>query len=547
MGTSSRTEREEEHEAPPTPAQRGAFRTTLARVTANPLLPPLLFAAFPVMFIWAENVRGAFALRTVAGVLAVVLAGTLGVYAVFLLLTRNPKKAGLATTALVILFFSFGHVAYRLEIGPRTLEELGLLVGWMLLLAAALVLILTRGGRASPTVFRTLTLVAGVLVLLNVVQIARFSPSVALGATAAHPFDTNDWTMPAGTPRDVYYLVFDRYANEHTFIEQYGFDNQPFLRSLEERGFYVVHDAVANYPQTTHSLASSLNMTHLQDLAAEVGVDSTDARPLYRSLKGSAVAQVFQDLGYRYDHIGTWWPQTGIDPMADANYTFGSFGEFATVFTQTTMLPSLSSYLGVERYDFREQEYQRIAYQFSSLREIGEDDAPTFTFLHSTAVHPPYLVDPDGGFVPSPDTRTIQRAYLDGVIAANREILGVLDDLLAGPDATDPIVILQSDEGPYPVNVERGGLHISLPTQPDDVLERKLRILNAYYLPGQDAEEVGLSQTITPVNSFRIVFDAYFDAGLPLLEDRTYAYADDDHVFQFTDVTDRVRVSSSGG
>ena len=546
MQTGSRTEHEHEEgvaAAPPSPT----LRSRLSRATASPLLPPLLFATFPVVFIWAENVRGAFALRTVAGVLAVVLAGTLGVFAVFLFLTRNPKKAGLATTAIVILFFSFGHVAYRLEIGARTIEELGLLVGWLLLLAAALVLVLTRGGQAPPTLFRTLSSIAGVLVLLNVVQIARFSPAVAVGATAVRPFDTSGWTMPNGVPRDVYYLVFDRYANEHTFAEQYGFDNQPFLRALQERGFYVVHDAVANYPQTTHSLASSLNMTHLQDLAAEVGVDSTDARPLYRSLQGFAVAQVFDDLGYRYNHIGTWWPQTGIDPTADANYTFGSFGEFATVFTQTTMLPSISSYLGIDRYDFRQQEYRRLAYQYTSLREIAQDDAPTFTFLHSTAVHPPYLVDPNGGFVPSPDTRSIQRAYLDSVIAANRDILAVLDDLLAGADATDPIVILQSDEGPYPFDVEQRGLHISLPTEPDSVLHRKLRILNAYYLPGRDPAEVGLSQTVTPVNTFRILFNAYFAAGLPLLEDRTYAYANDDQVFRFTDVTHRVSPTDPGG
>ncbi|MGZ8578626.1 MAG: sulfatase-like hydrolase/transferase [Actinomycetota bacterium] len=522
------------------------LRAAVSRFTASPILPPLLFATFPVVFIWAENVRGAYQLVTVGSVLAVVLAGTLAVYGVLWLLTRDPKKAGLATTAVVILFFSFGHVAFRLKIGPRTIEELGLLAGWLLLLTAVLVLTISRGGKASDTLFRTLSLVAGVLVLLNVVQIARYSPTVAVGATAVQPFDTSGWVQPDGTQRDVYYLVYDRYANEHTLSEQYGFDNTPFLDALESRGFYVVHDAVANYPQTTHSLASSLNMTHLQRLAEEAGVDSTDARPLYRSLKGFAVAQAFQDLGYEYEHVGTWWPQTAMDPLADRNYTYGSFGEFATVFTQTTMLPSVASYMGIESYDFRHQEYERIGYQFRSLREISDDPDPTFTFAHSTATHPPYLLDAHGGLVGVPDHRPTERAYLDGIVAANAMILDLLDDLLAGPDASDPIIILQSDEGPYPISVEQNALNIELPTQPDEVLQRKLRILNAYHLPGQDPEAIGLSQTITPVNSFRIVFDAYFGADLPILEDRTYVYADKDHVFRFSDVTDRVRVTPEG-
>ncbi len=126
-------------------------------------------------------------------------------------------------------------------------------------------------------------------------------------------------------------------------------------------------------------------------------------------------------------------------------------------------------------------------------------------------------------------------------------ILDLLDDLMAGPDATDPIIIVQSDEGPYPVAVEQNALNLELPTQPDEVLQRKLRSSTPTTCPGRNPEAVGLSQTITPVNSFRVVFDAYFGADLPLLEDRTYVYADKDHVFRFSDVTDRVRVTTSEG
>ena len=46
-----------------------------------------------------------------------------------------------------------------------------------------------------------------------------------------------------------------------------------------------------------------------------------------------------------------------------------------------------------------------------------------------------------------------------------------------------------------------------------------LTILNAYYLPGHaDA----LYPSISPVNSFRVALNEYFDASLPLLEDVNY-------------------------
>jgi hypothetical protein len=45
-------------------------------------------------------------------------------------------------------------------------------------------------------------------------------------------------------------------------------------------------------------------------------------------------------------------------------------------------------------------------------------------------------------------------------------------------------------------------------------------ILNAYYLPG--GEDRWLYPSISPVNSFRVVLNAYFGADLPFLPDATY-------------------------
>jgi hypothetical protein len=45
-------------------------------------------------------------------------------------------------------------------------------------------------------------------------------------------------------------------------------------------------------------------------------------------------------------------------------------------------------------------------------------------------------------------------------------------------------------------------------------------ILNAYYFPGIGKEK--LYTTITPVNSFRLLLNLYFDAQLPLLPDDSY-------------------------
>ena len=45
-------------------------------------------------------------------------------------------------------------------------------------------------------------------------------------------------------------------------------------------------------------------------------------------------------------------------------------------------------------------------------------------------------------------------------------------------------------------------------------------ILNAYYLPG--GGEQHLYESITPVNTFRVILNHYFDHNLELLPDRSY-------------------------
>ena len=65
-----------------------------------------------------------------------------------------------------------------------------------------------------------------------------------------------------------------------------------------------------------------------------------------------------------------------------------------------------------------------------------------------------------------------------------------------------PVIVIQGDHGPAPF----------------DVIERRMKILNVYYFP--DNTE-GLYPTITPVNTFRLIFNKYFGQKYPVLEDRS--------------------------
>jgi hypothetical protein len=53
--------------------------------------------------------------------------------------------------------------------------------------------------------------------------------------------------------------------------------------------------------------------------------------------------------------------------------------------------------------------------------------------------------------------------------------------------------------------------------------EDRMKILNAYFLP--DGGNASVYDEITPVNTFRLIFNHYFSGDLKLLEDRSY-YSD---------------------
>jgi len=110
-----------------------------------------------------------------------------------------------------------------------------------------------------------------------------------------------------------------------------------------------------------------------------------------------------------------------------------------------------------------------------------------------------------------------KKAYLGQLIFTNKKIMTMVDKILEQSDS-QPIIIIQSDHGPGFPYV---GHNFIMP--PDDDIEFKrnhMRNLSAYLLPGKDNEMV--YQTISNVNTFRVIFNLYFNAGYKLLEDKSY-------------------------
>ena len=105
-----------------------------------------------------------------------------------------------------------------------------------------------------------------ILIMVSAVDIIPTEVS-KLAAQPQEQVSTTVNAAPPATPDptqnpDVYYLVFDRYGGEQTLKDLYGIDNSDFYAMLESKGFYIARDSMANYPSTSFSLSSTLNMKY---------------------------------------------------------------------------------------------------------------------------------------------------------------------------------------------------------------------------------------------------------------------------------------------
>ena len=60
-------------------------------------------------------------------------------------------------------------------------------------------------------------------------------------------------------------------------------------------------------------------------------------------------------------------------------------------------------------------------------------------------------------------------------------------------------------------------------------------------VPGADLDGAGFSQDITPVNTFRVIFNAAFGTDLPIMPNRSWAHEDLYHFYDFFEITDRLQ------
>lgn len=522
---------------------------------------PYLFALYPILGLYARNLTEIEPNEILRPAL-IATAFTFFGMTILNKLIKDPERTAFIVGFLVF-FYSGSGLGYRIIEGlfikglgesfHRVMIIIAFLLIWILGNRGVWLKYLNLPRRKILT--DALNYMSLVIMIFPVLTIGNFWYKAFDDAKApwSNYVSTSDDILPVSEYKpDIYYIILDGYGRRDVLEKIYHFDNSVFLNSLEDRGFYIASESRANYLRTSLSITSALNMDYLNFTKDLAGSESTNRIPLFELASNNRARQLLQRAGYKFILIDSG---SAFTRFQDADYFLTPFKTRLSLFEMwyysTTAInvlyepalpitSSLEDLFPVAGYSVHRR---FVTGALENLKNVPDINGPKFTLAHMIIPHPPFTLSEDGtplhpdypyvtgdgaSFVSDPQTYV--DGYLGQVQFINNQILNVVDNII-GRSAIPPIIILQSDHGP-------GYLFLSEGDTSESCLWERASILNAYYLPGHNNSD--LSPAITPVNSFRVIFNSVFGSQLEILEEKTY-FSLFDVPYNFVDVTQSIQ------
>ena len=471
---------------------------------------PVFCALYPIVALTAYNIDE-ISLKVVVRPLAVTLFVCILLFGLAQLLLRDWHRAALVLLLVIFFFFAYGHIYNLLEdvtVANVSIFRHRTLLPFLGITMLALLYLVVRRLKQPSKFTLWLNLLSIYLMIYPASKIV-FNTLQQSAADRAVRTSQSDVVADENRP-DIYYIILDAYGREDVLQNMFGYDNSGFLNTLRQRGFYVAECSQSNYAYTNFSLASSLNYEYLDALNV-----SNSRIERIALLKHGAVRTFLEEQGYTSVAFPTGFAFTeweDADLYLDFDRPVSTLNEFEILTLNTTLFRVVydSKVVDTGEVTHKDMRRLRVLSVLDKIKQLPKVDGNLFVFAHIGVPHRPYTFGPNGE-IPAYDGKTATyeetgKAYIDQVEFINNETLKVIDALLENSEIP-PIIIIQGDHGPQE----------DLTNNP---LER-MPILNAYYLPGVQTAEL-LYPSISPVNSFRVVLNSYFDQNMPLLADQSY-------------------------
>ena len=457
---------------------------------------PFLLAFFPSWILILKN-YDELIFQDILISLAIVSVSII-IWIVIRKIIKNGNKAALITGVGVVFFFYFGYVQDALKgilVSNIPVNKTSILVPISIIIFIILTIYFIKSKNNFESIIKIANVVSITLILVVCVQF------IIPGASAEKP--------------NVYHIILDEYTDNEILTKKFGYNNEKFLEFLNNNGFYMHDKLFSTFGGTVKELNVILNMEYPKKLRWM----SED----YESLNNNKVMSIFSNQDYSVIETNSmmrWKNFSDVDTKLcyDTNFINSEF-------LDQVLGKSIIRYF-LEKYQ-QDTRRDTIRCTFNVLNEITlKTDGPKYVFSHVYVPHPPFLFGPNGENV-IPDHREISglqswenpQGYVNQLIYATNEITVVIKNIVKNdPNA---IIIVQGDTGTLT------GTDISKKTMKE--IYQAHSILYAVRIP--DVED---SDYMIPVNTYRIIFNNYFNMNYDYLEYHSYLVDNDGNMEDIT-------------
>lgn len=532
----------------------------VSKIKNKKIFHPILVALFPILIIYSQNVGRMNIEELILPVILLVIFSIALYYGIKIVL-KNPFKASIIVTLVLIFLFSYGHVYYLLNDVSIDGFDIGrnryLIPAFTIILGISLFFIIK-----SNRIFDNATSIMNVIsIVFLIVAISNIGFVAAENANCEncenqeifyegkdftkffepHTFSISDeQELP-----DVYYLILDEYARSDALEEYHNFNNQEFVQYLEKKGFDVADNSFTNYPMSVQAIPATMNMNYINFLADEIGADVRNYEPLigkdFGLYSNNMVIKNFKDMDYKIITFNTFALTLYENKLSDKVFCDREKALLGNKLLDALARTSIFGYY-VERW--AEAELRQVTLcAFDEFGNAGKVfDEPVFVWAHIMLPHPPWIFGPNGEEITpgkpllitdNPEFRDAgwqpKLQYTQQVEFANKKTIEVIEKILEHNQ--NSIIIVQGDHGTaWDLNWKDPGR--------DDVWQR-LRNFNAMYFPDEFKRD-SLYEDRTLVNTFRIVFNEYFGSEYEILENKFY-WGWNEKPYNFKEMTEYLR------
>ncbi|MDP2812232.1 MAG: hypothetical protein Q8O32_00875 [bacterium] len=497
---------------------------------------PLLISLAPIISFYDHN-KDIVSFQYLIRPLLISFSLSVLVFVLLNIIIKNHKKSAIIVSIYIVSFFlySFYSEIFKFVDPLVDYDSLSLVIGLFFWLA--ILFLVAKSQQNFGSITKYLNIFSLIIIIIPTASLAYYNYQTSKSAnlpSLALVEGNNEVNKP-----DIYYIILDGYGRQDVLKEIYNYDNSEFINWLENKGFFVAEKSSANYTQTYLSMTASLNLNYLDKMQA-LDPKSKDRKWLRDKLKNNYVYDFLKEKNYTFVSLPSTWTGNYKNIKADLEIK-NNFknNDFEDLLLEAT---PLSIFLDPEKKVLNYKE--KMIFIFDELGKISQMDENTFVYAHLLMPHPPFIFSYNGNlkyekncikgldgnhyYQNCPGMEKYRQSYVEQLQYTNKKTMETIEYILKNSDK-EPIIILQADHG--------AGSMLDWESLEKTNLKERFSILNAYYTPEETKNS--LSDDITPVNSFRIIFNSVFGTNFEILENKNY-FSTWNKPYELIDITNKL-------